>query len=89
MSETRFTRVTDTETTPIIEATAVEASRRDDEEDLSVGPGNVAQPFEVARKRTRRAASAKTATPTRKAAAKTAKAPRAPRPRKNARKTDA
>jgi uncharacterized LabA/DUF88 family protein len=81
VSETRFTRVTDADTTPIIDATAVEAPRREGEEDLSVGPGNVAQPYEIPRKRTRRAATPRTAAPARKTAAaavtKTAKTARA------------
>jgi hypothetical protein len=77
VSETRFTRVTDAETTPIIDATAVETR----DEDLSVGPGNVAQPHEIQRKRTRKAATPRAAAAPRKGAA--AKTARAPRPRKN------
>ncbi len=78
VSETRFTRVTDADTTPIIDATAVEATRRHGEEDLSVGPGNVAQPYEIPRKRTRRAATPRTAAAVKKAAVtKTAKTSRA------------
>jgi hypothetical protein len=70
--------VTDADTTPIIDAAAVEAPAGGVDEDLSVGPGNVAQPYEVPSKRTRRTATPRTTTPTRKAAAaKTAKAPRA------------
>jgi uncharacterized LabA/DUF88 family protein len=84
VSETRFTRVTDAETTPIIDATAVETSgSAHGEEDLSVGPGNVAQPHEVIRKRTRKSATPR-ATTTRKAAA--AKTSRTPRARKAAKK---
>jgi hypothetical protein len=82
VSETRFTRVTDAETTPIIDATAVETPRRSrEDEDLSIGPGNVAQPHEVPRKRTRKAATPRVAAPPRKAVA--AKTSRAPRPRKS------
>ncbi len=79
VSETRFTRVTDTDTTPIIDATTVESTRREGDEDLSIGPGNVAQPYEIPRKRTRRAATPRTAAPAKKAAAvtKTAKMSRA------------
>jgi uncharacterized LabA/DUF88 family protein len=83
VSETRFTRVTDAETTPIIDATAVETPARSrEDEDLSIGPGNVAQPHEVPRKRTRKAATPRAAAPPRKAAA--AKPARAPRPRRSA-----
>jgi hypothetical protein len=78
VSETRFTRVTDADTTPIIDATAVE-TRGD--EDLSIGPGNVAQPYEIPRKRTRKAAAPRAAAAAKKAAA--AKTARTPRPRKN------
>ncbi len=85
VSETRFTRVTDADTTPIIDATAVETRRGAGEEDLSVGPGNVAQPYEIPRKRTRKASTPRTATPTRKTATKTAKATRG---RKRARKRE-
>ena len=70
--------MTDADTTPIIDATAVEATRRHGEEDLSVGPGNVAQPYEIPRKRTRRAATPRTAAAVKKAAVtKTAKTSRA------------
>jgi hypothetical protein len=87
VSETRFTRVTDADTTPIIDATAVETrSPAHVEEDLSVGPGNVAQPFEVIRKRTRKSATPRaTTTPKKAAAAKTA---RTPRPRKAVKKSE-
>jgi hypothetical protein len=84
VSETRFTRVTDADTTPIIDATPVETRHRSDDEDLSIGPGNVAQPYEISRKRTRKAATPRAATTTKKTvAAKTARTPRA---RKNAKK---
>jgi uncharacterized LabA/DUF88 family protein len=75
----RFTRVTDGEATPIIDATPIESARRSTDEDLSVGPGNVAQPGEIVRKRTRKAAAPRTA---KKAAA--AKATRTARGRKTA-----
>jgi uncharacterized LabA/DUF88 family protein len=85
VSETRFTRVTDADTTPIIDATAVETRiTAHAEEDLSVGPGNVAQPYEVIGKRTRKSATPRATTTTKKAAAKTA---RTPRPRKAAKAT--
>jgi uncharacterized LabA/DUF88 family protein len=71
----RFTRVTDGEATPIIDATAVESTSRHSDEDLSVGPGNVAQPGEIVRKRTRKAAAPRTAT--KKVASKTTRPPRA------------
>jgi uncharacterized LabA/DUF88 family protein len=86
VSETRFTRVTDAETTPIIDATTVETSGPAEvEEDLSVGPGNIAQPYEVIRKRTRKSATPR-ATTTRKAAA--AKTSRTSRARKVAKKNE-
>jgi uncharacterized LabA/DUF88 family protein len=84
VSETRFTRVTDADTTPIIDATAVETRRGEGDEDLSVGPGNVAQPHEIPRKRTRKASTPRTATPTRK----TTKTAKATRGRKSARKSE-
>ncbi len=76
VSETRFTRITDADTTSIIDATPIETRRRSEDEDLSIGPGNVAQPYEIPRKRTRKAAAprAATTTPTRKGA-KTVRAP--------------
>jgi hypothetical protein len=78
--------VTDADTTPIIDAIAVETRRPAHvEEDLSVGPGNVAQPHEVIRKRTRKPATPRTTTTTKKAA--TARTPRAPRARKSAKAT--
>jgi len=79
VSETRFSRVTDAGTTPIIDATAVETSARSSDEDLSVGPGNVAQPYEIPSKRTRKAATprATTTATTKKVAAKTTRTPRA------------
>jgi len=85
VSETRFTRVTDADTTPIIDATAVESTRREGDEDLSVGPGNVAQPYEIPRKRTRRAATPRTAAPARKTAAAVTKTAKTSRARKTAR----
>jgi hypothetical protein len=87
VSETRFTRVTDADTTPIIDAPAVETRRRHEDEDLSVGPGNVAQPGEMPPKRTRKASTPRaTTTHTTKKTTKTAKATRA---RKSGRKGEA
>ena len=86
VSETRLTRVTDADTTPIIDAIAVETRRpAHGEEDLSVGPGNVAQPYEVIRKRTRKSATPRATTTTKKAGA--ARTPRTPRARKSAKAT--
>jgi uncharacterized LabA/DUF88 family protein len=73
----RFNRVTDAEATPVIDVGSVR-ELPETEEDLSVGPGNVAPPDgELVRKRARKS----TARPVRKAA----KAPRAPRTRKTPR----